>query len=502
MLNNDYANISNINDISEIKAGLNKQENKFLDLNFAYNDFYMCPNCKETPIIEFENNNFEGLSQICSCGKRQLFNESEEIQENENNISEIDEASEFIQKNKICSEHNDIFSFYCETCKIDICKICNNQHNGHTIIEFDKDNLEVKRKIDYFEDIFRLNKNYEEKDDEEDEEGQLFDLEFNNRDKLIYLISLIINNYYNYPNYNIIRNINNIYDSLSYYIKTHPKDNNLKNALNVNSPTEFYELIKNEDNRLIIKSIVIIGMNFYNLDKFNGIELNNLTILDLRRNNIKNISWLANAKLLNLEKIDLGMNELGDDMIEYIGIFQFPKLTYLNFYNNYFTDYNIFKAVDISHFGELKELSVSSNRFNYDISKINIKNTKFDLRKLEKIHFNNGVFSDDSSKLLNCFNFFNAKKIFLTSNNFTNIDFIENMKLPNLYRLCLNNNKISSVKKLDCLKKNSPHLKIIELKNNWLEDIREIEELILNWDLNEFNITGNKIDLNKTNNFI
>ena len=52
MLNNDYANISNINDISEIKAGLNKQENKFLDLNFAYNDFYMCPNCKETLITD------------------------------------------------------------------------------------------------------------------------------------------------------------------------------------------------------------------------------------------------------------------------------------------------------------------------------------------------------------------------------------------------------------------------------------------------------------------
>ena len=71
------------------------------------------------------------------------------------------------------------------------------------------------------------------------------------------------------------------------------------------------------------------------------------------------------------------------------------------------------------------------------------------------------------------------------------------MELPKLWRLCLDNNNISSVRKLNCLKKSSPHLKIIELKNNCIEDIGEIEELILSWNLDEFNITGNNIELNK-----
>ena len=413
MNQDDRTNMNIINDISEINSDINnldKQKNNFSALIYSYNDcLFICHKCRITPIIKFKNNNIDEIFQTCICGERKLFNESEEIQENEkNNISEIDNKNEYFDKDIICSKHNEIFSFYCDKCKIDLCKICHNQHNDHTIIEFDKDNLEVGRKIAYLIDIFELNLNYEVKD--------LFDIDFNEKDKLIHLISMIINHYYNYPNYNIIRNINNIYDSLSSFIKTHPKDNNLKNFLNVNSPSEFNELSKNEENRSMIKRIIIIGMNFYNLEIFFGIELEKLIILDLRRNNIKNISWLANATLLSLKKLDLGMNELGDDMIKSIEAFKFPELTYLNFYNNYFSDYQIFKAVENSHFRELKFLSVSSNRFNYDISSIDINNIKFNLCTLEKICFNNGVFSDASSKLLTCFDFSSAKIIFLTSN--------------------------------------------------------------------------------------
>ena len=477
-------NISfDFNDISEIKDkdDFNNQENRFLGLNYSLNDFYICPICNETPLIEFENNNIEKIIQKCSCC-------SKEQKEKENNIIDMDDTNEFITKDMKCSEHKIIYSFYCETENKNLCKICLNDHNAHTIIEFDKDNLEIKRKIIYIKYILKLNVEGEKSFDQEQ-------IEFNNIDKLKCLVSTIINHYKCYPNYNIIKNINTIYDSLSYYIKNNPKDNDLENALNVNSPTDFYELIKKEDNKSIIKSIIIIGMNFYNIEIFDNIVLKNLTILDLRRNNINDISFLAKAKLQNLEKLDLGMNELHDNMIKYIGDFNFPKLTYLNFYNNYFTDYKIFKAVDITHFCKLKELYVNSNRFNYSITKIDIKNIKLDLSKLEKIFINNGVFSDASSKLLTCFNMSNVKEIFLMANNLANIDFLEKMKMPNLYRLCLDNNKISSVKKLDCLKKNSPNLKIIELKNNCLEDIGEIEELILNWDLDEFNVTGNKINL-------
>lgn len=392
-------------------------------------------------------------------------------------------------KDKKIINNNELYSFFCETCQLNLCKISLNEHNGHTIIEFDKDKLEIKRKIDYIIDIFNLNEEIGESSINEDQ------LEFNNREKLVCLISSIIKNYNNYPNYNIIRNINRIYDSLSYYVKTHPKDKNLKNSLNVETSTDFYELIKKKDNISIIKSIIIYGMNFYNLEVFGEIRLSNLTKLDLRRNNISDISWLANEELPNLEILNLGMNELDDDMIKYIAKFRFPKLTYLNFYNNYFSDYNFFEAVDIKHFSKLTFLSVSSNRFNYDISKIDINNIEFDLSKLEKICFNNGVFSDDSSKLLTRFIFSSAKTIFLAANNFTNIDFIEKMELPKLSRLCLDNNKISSVNKLNCLKKKSPDLKTIELKSNCLENIREIEDLLSDWNLDEFNITGNKIDL-------
>ena len=487
----------NINDISQIGNNCEKPESKFLLLNYSDKDrFFLCPTCNQTPIIKFKDNNIEEAFETCPCGEKKLFNDSEDISENIiNNVSNLSEIkkNESI-KNLMCENHNKKYLFYCDNdkCKIDLCKECYNGHNGHKIIEFDKLKMEIERKIKYIIDIFGLDLEYNKKD--------IFDYEFNNSDKLIVKISMIINDYERYPNYNNIRNIKNIYDITNNIIKCNPQNENkiyIRKALDVSSPADFDELIDNKDNRILIKRIRINLNNFYDLKKFENIEMDNLIELELRRNNIKDISFLASAKLLSLKKLDLGMNEIGNNMIKFIKYFEFKLLNYLNFYNNYFSDYEFFEA--INHFKELTFLSVSSNRFNYDISTLNIKEIKYNLSKLEKICFNNGVFSDESSILLTRFDFSNAKTIFLASNNLTSIDFIENedFKAPNLERLCLDNNNISDIKKLRYLKEKSPKLKIIELKNNNIEKIEEVEELISNWEIKEINITGNKISLKK-----
>ena len=407
-------------------------------------------------------------------------------------VNEFDE--EFIKNNMKCSKHDKNFDFYCHQCEKNFCKECNN-HNEHTTIEFDKEKMELNNKIKYMNDLLGINLEERQKD--------IFDFEFDNSDKFIIIISMITNTYYRYPNYQIIQNIKKLYDILSNFIKISPKEEKnqikLKKALNINSTLEFEEIIKNKNNLILIKNIRIIGMNFYNLDIFSQIEMDNLVELDLRRNNINDISFLAKIKLVNLKKLNLGMNQIGDDMIKSIKEFKFSKLEYLNFYNNYFSDYDFFNAVDINHFSQLTFLSVSSNKFNYDISKIKKDEIKYNLSKLEKICFNNGVFDDDSSILLTRFEFSNAKTIFLASNNLTNIDFIkeENFKLPELERLCLNYNNIFDIKALGCLKYKSPKLKKIELKNNCIQNIKDVEELNSILNINEINITGNDIKYNE-----
>ena len=64
------------------------------------------------------------------------------------------------QKEYICEIHNKNYIKYCDTCKINICMLCFNQHNMHNIIDYDNiipdiDNIEnslikLKDSIDIF----------------------------------------------------------------------------------------------------------------------------------------------------------------------------------------------------------------------------------------------------------------------------------------------------------------------------------------------------------------
>ena len=41
-------------------------------------------------------------------------------------------------KNYICKKHNETFIKYCETCKEDICILCQSEHFNHNIFDFTK----------------------------------------------------------------------------------------------------------------------------------------------------------------------------------------------------------------------------------------------------------------------------------------------------------------------------------------------------------------------------
>ena len=41
-------------------------------------------------------------------------------------------------KNSICNKHDEIYIKYCSQCKIDICKLCEDEHTNHKIINYDE----------------------------------------------------------------------------------------------------------------------------------------------------------------------------------------------------------------------------------------------------------------------------------------------------------------------------------------------------------------------------
>ena len=91
-------------DIPDIKCDSCKNINKESSNN---NEFFECLNCKET---------------FCFLCK----------QKHELNHNII----KFYQRNYICSKHNNIFTKYCEDCRINICSLFNGEHVNHKTISF------------------------------------------------------------------------------------------------------------------------------------------------------------------------------------------------------------------------------------------------------------------------------------------------------------------------------------------------------------------------------
>ena len=115
-------------------------------------------------------------------------------------------------KNYICNKHNEIFVQYCQTCNIDLCLSCSNEHEHHQIILYQDEIIgikKLKKKMTEFERaIIKFKVNIEE---------------IMNKFKKIM------------ENMDIINNINN--NLLKYYEKN--KDRNYKLLLNIKNMKQY-----------------------------------------------------------------------------------------------------------------------------------------------------------------------------------------------------------------------------------------------------------------------
>ena len=501
--NNSFNNNSNS---IEKQNNIYNERNPFTEKNKGNKKHFICKKCNTVPLIEFNYYNIVHYSCLCHEIKGQtiesIFNlnisdeSKNDFNNNESNniiIKKKDkkEVSNDVSKNIIdeekknkqplslkCLKHKKKFAYYCLECELNVCRKCishSGEHKKHLLKIFDIHFNEINQILE------DLKKYLEDKDDDTNEIKKFKEL-----------MNIIIEDYKNFPNYNHFF----IIESCKKFIKN-INDNNNK-ILSQSTKKEELLFIKNQreleenfNNAQIIEKITINSSNS-NIIQFMNIliiDLINLKELDLNSNNIKSIEPLANKKLNNLEYLNLAINEIDDSNIEYFFQLDFPKLNDLNLFQNKLTDPKIFKLKnDPNKLTNLKIFFIGNNRINFKKNNI-IDNYNFS--SLSEIGISKNCFDQESIINIQYFTFTNLEKIYLNSNNLQKFDFLDNLVLPSIKEFWLNYNYLNEFYPL----KKYKTLEIIEMSENYINDIENLEEFIKSFNcLKKLNLEKNNIN--------
>ena len=452
----------------------------------------ICEECWSIPLIE----EIQDLYITISCDHLFLPNiiPSEfynyfTVVDNEQMLNKI-----MILKDFKCSIHLKEYEYYDTKCQINLCSECitsNKKHKKHEKISLDAYDIIFKKQ--YIEKRLKeIDKNNSEIDKNE---------KMNIRNELNYfyeIIKIILSAYEELPCYKHYKNIEIIY---SYFTKKENRERLVK-IKNKN------ELIVNLNNNEY-KHILSINMNGQNpnlektldkcikLKKIKIINLNSMKELNLGKNKMKNIKPLLKFKMPILEKLDLSVNFLGDELIEDIDKLDCPELSYLNLYKVHLESYYIFNKM--KHFQKLKILFIGLNKFSTTKNQDITEETKFDLSSIEIIGLSKIWSNEEGVKDLQYFKFRNLNTLYLSGNNINSIDSIIDIDCDKslLKKLWLVNNNLKEFLGLNKF----IYLEQLEISNNQINDITSLEKFLNNLKyLKEFNLENNMVDYNQQDN--
>ena len=183
--------------------------------------------------------------------------------------------------------------------------------------------------------------------------------------------------------------------------------------------------------------------------------------LDLSLKNLGNelLEDLCEIEFLDLKELDLCGNDISD--IRILEKAKFKKLEIIFLGNNKLTDINILEKV---HFEKLKELNLNDNIIS-DISVL--EKVKFE--KLEKLNLSCNEISDIN--VLEKVNFKELKILNIFDNNISDIEVLGKVKFPKLEILYLNKNKIDTIK----------YSKILSQLNSKIKDFKSEKSSYFSW---------------------
>ena len=485
-------NLSKINNYISNKKNENILVNNYDTIFLGKTNFhFVCKDCNRTPEITFINN--FTLTVECDCGlfknsKLELFIEK---YINCNDLNKKNQEENYCR----CKFHLMKISAYCIDCHSDLCEKCvsedGEKHLTHTTFRFsdffDSNKDIIYKYIIYLKD--EIEKGNELK-------AKLF----------VEIIELIYSTFRYYPCFDNYLNLDNMIkyfcENINDRRKITRKDNDrFEFFKKINNRKELKYFLKDYPDKINkIISIIIQTQNFYDLNllKTNDFQISydKLNVLDLRNNNINDVSPLISIKFPELKNLNLSLNRLSDKSIHDICNLcrNLPKLTILSLSSNAFTKYEILKCV--KNCSNLKVFDISNNFLLCDLKKSDMHNDTFNLKNIEILNFS-GIFSNKSIELLKNLEFEYLKKINLNSNNLNSVKFFEKMNCINLEELSLINNNIKEFYVFIKFKK----LKIINLKQNKISSISKLNEFLEELpDIEKINISDNLIDLNSSEN--
>ena len=469
----DEQSILNI-EVYSIYSSLSEEIQKLL--NYTNGCYFICKECKTIPLLQFEN-----LSKIlvsCECSKNVPVNITD-LKKNFIIDKEFDNISE-IESNLKCIEHKNNYKYYCLNHNINLCETCQKIHNCDNVKNFEEEKYNLDKDIIPFIGKSLMNENIKNFNDLDDKQISNNVIEY-----LTNLLSILLNNYYFNPNYNIIVNIKNFYSKLKSVDDSEKKNYEIENNIEIKSLKQYKKV--NYNQKKYITKIEINSKNF-DICYLKNEKLINLIELNLPSNNIYNIEQLTTADFNILEILNLSINRLDDSMIEVISILNLKNLRILDLSYNYFTQFQLFKSIE--HFKNLKITKFGSNKFTEDIEAImKDKSFEFNLQSLKEMYLFNGVFSNKSIKIISKFLFEKLEILDLTSNNLTSLSFIDDLKY-----IKEENNKYQFIKNM-----NDYPLKKLILTNN---DISDIDKLLNLKKLEEVELINNSIIINQSLNGI
>ena len=445
--NNQNENENNEPKIYNVSNNLNK------DLSLS-NKHFLCKICMTVPTVKFDS--YEIATLYCECG------EKEKQISAINNLcltvaKDVPKKGENRAKDYLyCVNHKDMnYLYFCQDHKENLCQLClreTDRHKNCVILIFDQQFFEIDKKIKEISEFLK---------------------ELNNENEdFKSLISVILTDYYQYPNHSNFININFCYYFLKSKIKNNKQEDNIQEAelLTINKIEQLNERKLDTNNIKEIK----INNSIDNIDFLKNKFFNNLITLDLNNNKISTIEVLTKIKFPNLEVLNVACNPIDDSNIKYFLSLNLPSLTDLNVYQNRLTDIRFFTINNDKKMPKLRLLYAGFNYFNFSKETVEACNKHFDFSSVEEIGLSRKVFKNTTIKYLKYFNLKNCKELYLSDNNIKDLNFIEKLDLPKIEEIWLKSNEIEDFTPLKHLKT----LKKIVLENNKINNIEGLDDFV------------------------
>jgi len=402
----------------------------------------ICDNCKSNNKAESYKNKF---FKCCECDMN-LCSLCKSKHDNTHSILNYDD------KDYKCNRHDKDFLKYCQSCKINLCFSCLEDHKEHKMIGYEEKIINIKKIRERMDELKNMINKFKE-----------------NIEEIIMKFSKVIEYIEKFYNFD-----NDLYNILNYYEKN--KDVNFQKLINLNN---INDSINNE-----IKNII----NTYSY----GQNLNKLLYL---YNNMYNENQEIEMKYIPKENNDDKVQIFGQDFINN-NIFK-CKIIYNNKeyeLTKYFNDINtryknqdpftfklkgINNITDMSYmFDNCSSLSSLPNISNWNTS--NVSNMSFMFNECISLLSLPDISNWNTSKVNNMSHMFNNCKLLESFPDISKWDTSNLFYLSNIFDNCSHSSSFPDISKWDTSKvydKEELNLIISKIKNK--KPIREVAQEVL-----------------------